>query len=152
MCPWSWVFRVMCLDQNSGSFLFFGTVHFIPFASHISVIHSFHSWSLLKMRIFVDPHFGLSPFYYFWSTLLATWFRMGVGFLWSHMHGTHGQEHTTTSPWWWLKWDWFWTDDKRWDREQWNEWGCWLIGGERRESCKRKWDWLQKNGQNKLFG
>ena len=67
MCPWSWAFRVMCLDQNLGSFLFFGTFHFIPFTFHISVIHSFHSWFLPKRGIFVDPHFDISIFGYFWT-------------------------------------------------------------------------------------
>ena len=67
MCPWSWAFRVMCLDQNLGSFLFFGTFHFIPFTFHISVIHSFYSWFLPKRGIFVDPHFDISIFGYFWT-------------------------------------------------------------------------------------
>ena len=44
-------------NQNSRSFLFFSTVHFISFISHVSVIHSLHSWSLPKRGIFVDPHF-----------------------------------------------------------------------------------------------
>ena len=95
----------MCLDQNLKSFLFFGTVHFIPFISHISVIHSLHLSSLSTNDIFVDPHFGivfllfLEHYFHITPGKLVTSWRSGGrggGFFkcWELHAWMHGQGHS----------------------------------------------------------